>query len=136
MPINKPWQSAEPDALQRLQAVMGVYELADADGAVIYVGAAGGRVPFGLRTKLVQHFSDEELNPVIRERAKRYRWESNQQYTSRRVELLMQYVDETGAEYPPGNAAGSWEDRPQLGRLRRGPRAAGHRGRNTREDGA
>ncbi len=125
MPIRKPWSTPEPETLRALPAVVGVYELADEAGRVIFVGLAGGRERFGLRGKLQEHFSAEESNPVLRERAARLRWESTQQYTSRRSELLLEYGREQGAALPPGNAAGGWADRPRLGRLRRSPPGGG-----------
>lgn len=121
MTIAKPWQQPDPDALRQIPAVLGVYELADADGLLLYIGFAGGREPFGLRSKIARHFSDEELNPVLRERAALYRWQSTQQYTTERIERLMFYRRDHEERLPEGNAAGTWEDRPTLGRL--GPRA-------------
>ena len=85
MTITKAWLAPDPPALRQIPAVLGVYELADTAGVVIYIGMAGGREPFGLRGRIEAHFSDQELNPVLRERAALYRWESNQQYTTQRA---------------------------------------------------
>ena len=119
MTIDKPWQTPDKAALRAIPGVLGVYEIADADGRLLLIGFAGGREPFGLRSKIGDHFSDDELNPVLREQAAQFRWESNQQYTTRRLEMLMRYLDEHDDDWPPGNAAGGWEDQPTLGRLRR-----------------
>ncbi|MCZ6706660.1 MAG: hypothetical protein O7A71_01765 [Chloroflexi bacterium] len=119
MTITKAWLAPDPPALQQIPAVLGVYELADTAGVVIYIGMAGGREPFGLRGRIEAHFSDQELNPVLRERAALYRWESNQQYTTQRTEMLMRYAQEHADALPEGNQAGTWEDRPTLGRLGR-----------------
>lgn len=119
MTIDKPWQTPDAATLHAIPGVLGVYEIADADGLLLLIGFAGGREPFGLRSKIGGHFGDDELNPVLRERAAQFRWESNQQYTTTRLEMLMRYLDEHDDDWPPGNAAGGWEDRPTLGRLRR-----------------
>ena len=117
--ITKPWQDPSEETLRQIPGVVGVYEIADSAGTVIHIGQAGGREPFGLRSKISGHFSEAELNPVLRERAARFRWESNHQYTTRRLEMLMHYVEAHDQQLPPGNAAGTWEDQPTLGRLRR-----------------
>ncbi len=119
MSIRKPWTAASADAIQAVPAVVGVYEIADLEGELLYIGQAGGREPFGLRSRLAAHFGGAEANPVLRERAHSFRWEANQQYTTKRLELLMQYQRDQAAAWPPANAAGGWQDQPQLGRLRR-----------------
>ena len=58
-------------------------------------------------------------NAVLRERAAQFRWEANQQYTTKRLEMLMQFQRDEGREWPPAHEAGDWRDTPQLGRLRR-----------------
>ena len=119
MPIAKPWQRADLDEIQSIPAVLGVYELGDAGGAVIYVGFAGAREPFGMRSRLLHHFGDAETNRVISDSASQYRWESTQQYTSRHVELLMQHLRDHDDRLPAANDAESGGDVSRLGRLRR-----------------
>ena len=119
MGIRKPWIFASAEAIRAVPAVVGVYEIADAEGALLYIGQAGGREPFGLRSRLALHFGGGEANAVLRERGHSFRWEANQQYTTKRLEMLMQYQRDTASDWPPGNAAGDWRDMPQLGRLRR-----------------
>ncbi len=119
MPIRKPWTQFSAEAIRAIPAVVGVYEIADADGRLLYIGQAGGRERFGLRSRIASHFDGSDGNPVLRERGAQFRWESNQQYTSKRLEMLMQFQRDEGAQWPPGNAAGDWQDTPQLGRLRR-----------------
>jgi hypothetical protein len=105
--MEKPWSALTPDAVKALPGQLGVYQLADADGRVVYIGFAGGRSLFGLRS---------ELERALRERpagAVRFRTEVNQQYTSRYQELLMLHVADHGT-LPVANAA----DPPvRLGRL-------------------
>ncbi len=123
MPIRKPWVLPSPESIRAIPAVVGVYEIADAEGNLLYIGQAGGREPFGLRTRIALHFGGDDPNAVLRERAARFRWEANQQYTTKRLEMLMQFQrdhsGDGGIEWPPAHPAGDWRDTPQLGRLRR-----------------
>lgn len=123
MPIRKPWIQPTEDSIRAIPAVVGVYEIADAEGNLLYIGQAGGREPFGLRTRIALHFGGDDPNAVLRERAAQFRWEANQQYTTRRLEMLMQFqrdhAADAGTDWPPAHAAGDWRDTPQLGRLRR-----------------
>jgi hypothetical protein len=95
--LQKPWQDLTADAVRRLPGQLGVYQLGDAEGRVIYIGYAGGRSRLGLRS---------ELERALAERAAgaRFRYEVNMQYLSRWEELLMLHVSDHGA-LPPGNAA-------------------------------
>lgn len=120
--MHNAWQEPTPDALAAVPAVVGVYEIADADGRLLYIGQAGGREPFGLRSRIRSHFEPGEANHVLREQGARFRWQSNQQYTTARLERLMFYARDHDGALPPAHAAGDWRDRPTLGRL--GPRPA------------
>ena len=115
MPLNKPWLRFEAADTRHLPGTLGVYELGDAEGRVIYIGYAGGRSLFGLRGKLVDHFSGLDPNPVIRDRATAFRYEENQMYLTRWQELLARFVGEHGRA-PEGNEA-SAEPLPRLGRI-------------------
>ena len=105
--LEKPWIQLTAEAVKALPGQLGVYQLADAEGRVVYIGFAGGRSLFGLRS---------ELERALKERpagAARFRCEVNQQYTSRHLELLMLLVADHGS-LPVINAA----DPPvRLGRL-------------------
>ncbi len=105
--MEKPWIALTSEAVKALPGQLGVYQLADAQGHVVYIGYAGGRSLFGLRS---------ELERAVAERpggAARFRVEVNQQYTTRYHELLMLHVADHGA-LPIVNAA----DPPvRLGRL-------------------
>jgi hypothetical protein len=115
MPIKKPWETFEAAAAKRIPPVTGVYELADEEGNVLYIGYAGGREPFGIRGRIERHFSREEGNAVVRGRARRYRYEVNAQYLTRHIELLTRHRDEHG-RLPEGNEAPG-EVLPRLGRF-------------------
>ena len=123
MPIRKPWVLPSAESIRAIPAVVGVYEIADAEGNLLYIGQAGGREPFGLRSRMQLHFGGDDPNPVLRQHAAQFRWEANQQYTTKRLEMLMQFQRDhggpDGGDWPPAHPAGDWRDTPQLGRLRR-----------------
>lgn len=104
MPIrlDKPWLPL--DAVAGLPGQLGVFELADAAGRVQYIGCAGGRSRFGLRSEV----------PAAAERipeACRFRVEVTMAYRTRHQELLMAHQADEGT-LPPHN-----ESQPRLGRL-------------------
>jgi hypothetical protein len=106
--LNKPWITLSLDAVAALPGQLGVYQLADEDGRIVYIGFAGGHSTFGLRG---------ELERALRERpagAAQFRYEVNQQYTSRHRELLMLHIADHG-KLPIANPADSPA---RLGRLR------------------
>lgn len=89
--MTKQWIELTADAVQRLPGQLGVYQLANAEGEVVYIGFAGGRSLFGLRSELERALADRPSN------AARFRCEVNQQYTTRYQELLMLHVADHGA---------------------------------------
>jgi len=102
MPLRKPWQPWPPPDLRRIPATVGVYELADDAGKVVYIGMAGGRTRFGLRGVLADHFADGAPNRVIAQHARQFRYEVVQMYMSRYIDLLEQHYAAAG-ELPPAN---------------------------------
>jgi hypothetical protein len=105
--MTKPWTPLTADAVKALSGQLGVYQLADAEGRVVYIGAAGGRTLFGLRSEIERALKDRPAG------ATQFRVEINQQYTSRHAELLMLHVHDHGA-LPSVNAE---NPPPRLGRL-------------------
>jgi hypothetical protein len=104
--LTKPWQALTPETVRKLPAYLGVYELADAEGRILFIGYAGGRSLFGLRSELERALGDQERG------ATQFRCEFNMQYLTRYQELLMLHVADHGA-LPPRNPKP-----PRLGRLR------------------
>jgi hypothetical protein len=104
--LEKPWKPLSAEEAQRLPGQLGVYQIADAGGAVLYIGEAGARSPFGLRSELQREFS-------TRGTGCQFRIEVNQQYRTRWLELLMVHRHDHGA-LPPDNAK---NPPPSLGRL-------------------
>lgn len=104
--LDKPWQPLTPERVAKLPGQLGVYQVADAGGTVVYIGQAGARAPFGLRSELQREAA--ERGP-----GHQFRVEVNQQYRSRWFELLMVHRADHGA-LPADNAA---NPPPNLGRL-------------------
>ena len=50
--LEKPWIELTAEAVKALPGQLGVYQLAEAEGRVVYIGYAGGRSLFGLRSEL------------------------------------------------------------------------------------
>ena len=113
--IQRDWESYDPAKYREYSGSYGLYELADENYDVIYVGYAGGHAIYGLRGKIADHFSPNERNPVIRERARYFRYEVNNMYLSRLVEVLGRYQEQRG-KLPDGNVA-SDEPLPTLARF-------------------
>ena len=103
--LTKPWQPLTSEAIETLPGQLGVFELADEGGRVLYIGYAGGRSLFGLRGEIERAGS---ATPG----ASRFRCEVTMQYLSRHQELLMLHVADHGI-VPDGNRG----DALRLGRL-------------------
>jgi hypothetical protein len=103
--MAKPWRPLSEAEVGRVGGWMGVYELGDASGSVLYVGVAGGKSLFGLKGELQRHRAAGE--------ATQFRFEVNTQYTTRWKELLMAHVAASG-DVPVMNRE---ERLPSLGRL-------------------
>jgi hypothetical protein len=101
--LDKPWLELTAERVQRLPGQMGVFQLGDEGGAVLYIGFAGGRSLFGLRSELEKRLGT----------APRFRYEVNNQYQTRWRELLMLHQASHG-ELPAMN---QHEPLPKLGRL-------------------
>ena len=104
--LDKPWQKLTAESAARLPGQLGVYQVADAGGAVLYIGQAGARSPFGLRSELQREAS-------ARAPGHQFRVEVNQQYRTRWLELLMVHKADHGS-LPVDNAK---NPPPNLGRL-------------------
>lgn len=113
--LDKPWRRLTRDEVDALSGQLGVYQVGDADGRVVRIGAADARCPFGLRTALrreLDRWGDGH----------RFRVEVTHGYRSRCLELLMIHLADEG-HLPTGND----EDPASLGRLSPARPAAGER---------
>jgi hypothetical protein len=104
--LDKPWQPLTSEAATKLPGQLGVYQIADAAGKILFIGQAGGRSPFGLRSELQREHAERSAGC-------QFRVEVNQQYRSRWFELLMLHQADHGG-LPPDNAK---NPPPNLGRL-------------------
>ncbi len=84
MPVrmNKDWTLLTPESVKRLKGQLGVYQIQDPSGQVVFIGYAGGRSLFGLRGEL-----EREL--ASRPPGHSFRCEVTMQYLTRWKELLM-----------------------------------------------
>ncbi len=101
--LDKPWIPLDEANVARIPGQLGVYQLADEGGQVQYIGFAGGRSLFGLRSELRARTGA----------AHSFRYEVNMQYQTRYRELLMLHRGAHG-ELPLLNQA---EPPLRLGRL-------------------
>lgn len=105
--MNTRWWPLTGPGIARLAGHMGVYQLGDAAGNVLYVGVASGRSRFGLRGEL------EQVLAALPAGAAQYRSEVTTAYLSRWQELLMVHVADFGS-VPVHNSV---RDAASLGRL-------------------
>ena len=101
---TKPWLPIETGALEALPGQLGIFELADASGCVIFIGRADARSLFGLRSEVARHV---RALPD----ATAFRYEVTTAYHTRHLELLMVHQADHAA-LPKYN-----EPMPSLGRL-------------------
>lgn len=100
MVLNKPWIEASDGTLGRLPGALGVFELRSAAGEINFVGFAGGRSRYGLRSAIKD--SMEQLR-AAGDGPDAFRYEVNQMYLTRYIEVLEKYIHAAGDI--PGNKA-------------------------------
>ncbi len=108
--LDKPWMPLTEEQIAKLTGHLGVYQLANASGDIVYIGVAGGRSLHGLKGELAQALQSPPAG------AEQFRYEVNMAYHTRYVELLQAYRHDHG-RLPAGNAD---IDERHLGRLRLG----------------
>jgi hypothetical protein len=87
--LNSPWLPLDRGSVARVAPQPGVYELATADGVVLFIGMAGGRSKGGLHGELEKHLAAPGD-------ATRFRAEATTRYMSRYDELLTAYATSHG----------------------------------------
>lgn len=105
--MTKPWRPLTVEEAKKLSGNLGVYELADAAGEIVYIGAATGLSLFGLRGEVI---AKAETPPAG---ATQFRVEVNTAYRTRHGELLAAHMYDHG-RLPAGNTD---VDPARLGRL-------------------
>lgn len=103
--LDKPWRPLTAEEIARLPGQLGVYQIAGTTGAILFIGQAGARATFGLRSEMQRELAE-------RGAGHQFRVEVNMQYRTRWFELLMVHKADHG-ELPPDNA----KNPPPLGRL-------------------
>ena len=63
--LDKPWIPLTPEHIAQLPGHLGVYQLADAAGEIVYIGMAGGRSLFGLKGALPKHWTHRRLGDAV-----------------------------------------------------------------------
>ena len=101
--LEKPWLTLDPELVARLPGQLGVFQLANENREVVYIGFAGGQSLFGLKGELGNWLGRWPL----------FRVEVNMAYRTRCRELLMVHFSDHGA-YPTENTA---KETAGLGRL-------------------
>ena len=81
--LDKPFQNLNAKNLSPIQGQLGVYQLANPDGEIFYIGYAGGRSLFGLHGELTREMEARGDRETL------FRHEVNMAYMSRYEELLM-----------------------------------------------
>lgn len=105
--MTKPWRPLTVEEAKKLSGNLGVYQLADAAGEIVYIGAATGLSLFGLRGEVI---AKAETPPAG---ATQFRVEVNTAYRTRHGELLAAHMYDHGC-LPAGNTD---VDPARLGRL-------------------
>lgn len=101
MVLNKPWTEASAATLGHLPGALGVFEVRNSAGEISFIGFAGGRTRYGLRSAITD--SIDQLR-AAGDRPDGFRYEVNQMYLTRYVEVLEKYIESAG-DIPPGNKA-------------------------------
>lgn len=104
MALNKAWTDYDPATARKLPGALGVYEIGDSEGNVLYVGFAGGKSRYGLRGEIMARFDPASPQGALATQARKHRYEVNMMYMTRFVELLEKHEDALGV-LPAGNLA-------------------------------
>ena len=101
--LEKPWRKLVQEELGSVHGQMGVFQLANADHEIIFIGFAGGRSLFGLKGELQEHLGSADS----------FRLEITTAYKTRHQELLMVHFADHG-HYPVLNTAEETRGRGRL----------------------
>lgn len=108
--LDKPWRDLTAANLGRVTGHLGVYQLANEAGEILYIGVAGGRTKFGLKGEIAKALDSPPAGVT------KFRFEVNMAYRTRHAELLEAFVHDYGG-LPVANTD---IDPRMLGRLRPG----------------
>ena len=94
--MDKPWIPLNQVSLKNVAAHLGVYQLANHTGKIVYIGVADAKTKFGLKGEL------ENILAAPLAGATHFRIEVNMAYRTRWIELLQAYQHDYGS-LPEGN---------------------------------
>ncbi len=86
--LTKPWRPVD-EIEGVLKGHLGVYQLANADDEIVYIGFAGGASLYGLKGEVSERVAELED-------ATQFRVEITASYMSRWRELMMVHIADTG----------------------------------------
>jgi hypothetical protein len=108
--MNKPWIDLNEFSLGKIASHLGVYQLANKNYEIVYIGVANAMTKFGLKGELLSFLNRKQFGACY------FRIEVNMAYKTRYVELLQVfYYDHK--QLPIGNTD---IDPGSLGQLRPG----------------
>lgn len=84
--LSKTWTPFDSAHVQAITGHLGVYQLGNAHGDIVYIGVAGGRSRFGLKGELASKLADNIADVTC------FRIEINMSYRTRHLELLQAFV--------------------------------------------
>ena len=108
--LNKDWIPLDKEHVEAIAGHLGVYQLGNEHGDIVYIGVAGGRSRYGLKGELATTLAAGLADVTC------FRIEINMSYRTRHLELLQAYVHDHG-RLPENN---SYVDIASLGRMRPG----------------
>ncbi len=108
--LDKPWIPLTADSIGGIAGHLGVYQLGNDAGDIVYIGVADGRSLFGLKGELLKVLEEPPAG------ATQFRVEVNMAYRTRHFEMLQAYWNDHDA-LPVANTD---VDKRSLGRLRPG----------------
>ena len=85
MPISKSWSPFIKEKIKLEKNELGIYELGDENGFVVYIGQSNN-----IRERLLSHFSDGIL-PISRIKYYRVEWTPMMEYENQRENALIDY---------------------------------------------
>ena len=84
--LDKPWTEFSKQSVSLLTGHLGIYQLGNARGEIIYIGVANARSRFGLRGELEKWLKTHDIGISF------FRVEVTMAYKTRHVELLQIFL--------------------------------------------
>ena len=88
--LSKAWNPLDSEHVGQLSGQLGVYQLGNAEGDILYIGVVGGRSRYGMRGELSDQLAAKP------DQATCFRTEVNMAYRTRHIELLQAFMHDHG----------------------------------------